>query len=231
MWSSRLLMDTTVTSVFHNHWTFKVLSFPMMDWHPSASKVIVSLMYLCEALNPCRSGFPNRASHAPLLEKISNVPCVWILPTTTIPVHVPSEHTRVPFAILRTFDECQLGESCFFMEWNILLSIAFTIPPSSNIALTLMSFPSIPIRSISFSNGMLAFPMVYSSWQSTMSRESYVHARTCSYVGPFVFPEAGFHSSREHILIFTLGFWGLMVGVYAMGPLPFPWGSGELTMM
>ena len=174
MWSSRLLTDATATSVFHNRWTFKVLSFPMMDWRPSASKVIVSLTYSCEALNPHRSGFSNRASHAPLLGKISNVPCFWTFPTTTIPVHVPSECTRAPFAILRTFDECQLGESCFFMECNILLSIAFTIPPSLNIPLTLTSFPSIPIRSIFFSNGMLAFPTVYSSWQSIMSHESHM---------------------------------------------------------
>ena len=60
------------------------------------------------------------------------------------------------------------------MEWDILLSIAFTIPLSSNIALTLTSSPSIPIRSISFSNGTLAFPTVYSSWQSIMSHESYM---------------------------------------------------------
>ena len=57
MWSSRLLTDTTVTSVFRNRWTFKVLLFPMMDWHPSASKVIVSSTYSCEALNPRRSSF------------------------------------------------------------------------------------------------------------------------------------------------------------------------------
>ena len=174
MWSSRLLMDAIATSVFHNRWTFKVLSFPMMDWCPSAFKVIVSSMYSCEALNPRRSSFPNSASHVPLLGKISNVPCIWIPPTTTIPVHVPSERTSVPFAILRTFDERWLGESCFFIKWNILLSIAFTIPPSSNIALTLTSSPSIPIRSISFSNETLAFPTVYSSWQSIMSHESYM---------------------------------------------------------
>ena len=99
MWSSRLLTDATATSVFHNRWTFKVLSFPMMDWRPSASKAIVLLTYSCEALNPCRSGFLNRASHAPLLGKISNVPGIWILPTMTIPVHVPSQCTRchLPF--------------------------------------------------------------------------------------------------------------------------------------
>ena len=86
----------------------------------------------------------------------------------------PNPNRTAASLILKTFNECRLGESCFFMEWNILLLIAFTIPPSLNIPLTLTSFPSIPIRSISFSNGTLAFPTVYSSWQLIMSYESYM---------------------------------------------------------
>ena len=130
-----------------------VKSFCTTDCSPSTVGAIVSPTYLCDALKACSSGLPNKVSQAPLLGKISKVPLVWAVPTVTIPVQDPSDRTRFPFAIFRTFTDGERGESCLSMESKVLLSMTLTMAPSSKTAQTLTPSLSSPTSSIFLSNG------------------------------------------------------------------------------
>ena len=136
----------------------------------------MSLTYSCEAENSLRRGFPNKASHAPWLGNILNGPLPLAPPTIMVPVHVPSKGVRVPLAIWSTFDYLPHRDIRSFIGLKISVSMMLTMAPSLKIALIPINPLLIPTNRIYFSNGIIAFPTLYSLWQSITFDELYLHS-------------------------------------------------------